>query len=693
MLRRLKIGARVNLLIAVPLLALLALTVVSYVSLDRASVRGDEYKELKTAEGLRSAIVPPKANLLRAWAAVNQLAVLVASPPSDLIDVEIVDTTADLKEARADYDAAVAEWRARPLDDTIMSAFERSATAGEAFFVKVDSKLIPAVDARDPARSLDAVDSLGDSYAVQKSLIARALDLVEKQVHSKEASTDKFVGTVTGLLAAAVGALLLIVATTAFFVRRSIVRPIHALSSQARKVAETDLPAAVHQIQSQAADAPMPTVEPFSTGTHDELAELSASFNSVQGAALELAAEQASAHRAVADNLVNIARRTQSLPGRSLTSLADMEQAERDPETLENLFHLDHLSTRMRRNARSLLVLAGADQNRLWSAPLPMGDAVRTAFSEIENYARVELGDVNVASVQGALAPDIAHLLAELLENATTFSPPSSPVMVVGRSLADGHQLAIIDYGIGMSLNELEEANVALHRQVDFAQTSSRMLGFQVVARIAARLNINVVLAQTAGATGVTAIVKLPSSVLEFRPAERAEEGTRDAASDSRQDLPAPLPVEPVSVAAAPAAFEAELASGGATGLDDAPFLTGSDLVVRPIQSAPSFQQIVLPPPTRPATYIDFGEPVFGLPADPAVSAPEIAPATTPAAVVTPAAAPSVATLPKRVRGAQLPDSGQAMDANQSFERPAEHVRSALSSLQRGTDLGRNNHE
>ena len=119
MLRRLKIGTRVNLLIAVPLVALLALTVVSYVSLQRASVRGDEYKELKTAEGLRSAIVPPSANLLRAWAAVNQLSVLVSSPVNDRTNLEIIDALTDLKSARTDYETTVADWRARPLDSTV----------------------------------------------------------------------------------------------------------------------------------------------------------------------------------------------------------------------------------------------------------------------------------------------------------------------------------------------------------------------------------------------------------------------------------------------------------------------------------------------------------------------------------------------------------------------------------------------
>jgi len=661
MLRRLKIGTRVNLLIAVPLIALLALTAVSYVSLQRASVRGDEYKELKTAESLRSAIVPPTANLLRAWAAVNQLSVLVSSPVNDRTNLEIIDALTDLKGARSDYESAVTDWRARPLDSKIKSAFEKSADAGNAFFAKVDSLLIPAVDARQPPETIAAVHSLGDSYAVQQSLISRALDLVQDQVVAKEKSTDRFVGNVGVLLAAAVGALLLIVLITAFLVRRSIVRPILALSNRARRVAETDLPSAVHQMQSQAADAPMPTVEAFSTGTHDELADLSASFNSVQSAALDLAAEQAAARRAVSDNLVNIARRTQSLLGRSLMSLSDMEQTERDPHTLENLFHLDHLSTRMRRNAQSLLVLAGAEQHRLWSVPLPIGDVVRAAFSEIENYARVELGDVGVASVQGALAPEIAHLLAELLENATTFSPPSAPVMVVGRSLPDGHQIAIIDYGIGMSPEELEEANEALHRHVEFTQSSSKMLGFQVVARIASRHGIDVVLAQTAGATGVTAIIKLPATVLEFRATDVTDEAAVAAASATLADLAPPSMSDPVL------ANTSELAMVGG----GAPFVAAADQTVRAIQSAPSLQPIRLPPPSRPS-HPDFGEPEFGA----GVEAP-----------------PGPGGLTKRVRGAQLPDLGVAPDPGPAFERPAEGVRSALSSLQRGTELGRQTNE
>lgn len=648
MLRRMKIGTRVNLLIAVPLLALLALTWVSYASLHRASVRGDNYKRLKAAEALHKDIALPPANLLHAWAAVNHISVLMSSPVNDRTDLEIVDALTDLKTARLDYDNAVAYWSTQSLDPVTRSAFDSSTHAGEAFFAGVDVELMPALETRDPAKVIAAVRSLGNDYAIQQVTIYRAQFVVDARVAEAEASTEDFVSRVIIILAAAVGTLLLICLITAFLVRRSIVKPILALSNRARRVADTDLATAVHRIQSMPADAPMPEIEKFSTGTHDELADLSDSFNSVQSAALDLAAEQATARRIVSDNLVNIARRTQSLLGRSLTSLADMEQAERDPQTLENLFHLDHLSTRMRRNAQSLLVLAGAEQNRLWSAPVPIGDVVRAAVSEIENYARVELGDLGVAGVQGALAPEVAHLLAELLENATSFSPPSSKLMVVGRSFPDGHQIAIVDYGIGMELPELEEANAALRRHSDFAKSSSRMLGFQVVARIANKHGIDVILAQTAGATGVTAIVKLPASVLDNRPAPVA-----DASA---------LPAPPAGAIFAP---DITVTAGHDSSNEWAMVGSGAPITTDPMQTASTVQ---------------------GVSALQTMSAMSV---SQPVQQAQPAAGP--VGLTKRVRGAQLPDLGVVAEPDPSYERPAEQVRNTLASLQRGTELGRQN--
>ena len=645
MLRKMKIGTRVNVLIAVPLLALMAFTAVSYVALQRASVRGSEYRQLKAAQALRSDIVAPPASLLEAWSVVNHIGVLVSSPVSDRTNIEIDDSLKQLVDARTKYEASVAYWRTQALAPATKRTFDSGAQSGAAFFASVDSVLLPAIQKRVPATVISAVRVLGDNFNVEQVFIDKSLGLVQARVAAGEASTDEFVTKVQLVLIAAVGALLLFCLAVAFMVRRSIVGPILALSSQARKVATSDLPDAVHQIQSLPADAPLPNIEPFRLDTNDELADLGACFNSVHNAALNLAAEQAQARRIVSENLVNIARRTQSLLGRSLTSLSDMEQGERDPDMLENLFRLDHLTTRMRRNAQSLLVLAGAEPNRMWSAAVPIGDVVRGAVSEIENYSRVEFGDLGAASVLGSLAPDIAHLLAELLENATTFSPPTTRVMVVGRAFVDGHQLAIVDYGIGMAAGEIVEANATLGRRSDFDTASSKMLGFQVVARIAARHGVQVLLAQTAGATGITAIVKIPLSVLDDRNAP-----AQPPAPEISQTPTLPPPIGQYGVHTPAPGPVATVPTAAPTGVEAAGTLTDAELWA-----------------------------MVGTPTGSSLAH------ATPAAAVT----SGVSGLAKRVRGAQLPDLGATSNDQAVVDRSAEQVKSSLASLQRGTDLGR----
>ena len=698
MLRKLKIGTRVNVLIAVPLIALIALAGVSFVSLQRSSVRGDEYKQLQVAEDLRTDLVPPRANLIAAWSSVAKIGVLVASPVTSRTTAEIQSELQKLDAARTDYFEAVEFWRNQPLPADQKAAFEGGAASGAVFFDKVDSLLLSAMAEKDVSITLSAVRAIEYDYNIQQIYIAQSLSLVQEEVSAREQSTDDFVGTVQLFILAAVGALLLALLIVAFFVRRSIVRPILALSAQARKAATTDLPEAVRQIQSLPADAPMPAIEMFHTETRDELADLSDSFNSVQSAALDLASEQAMARRVVSENLINIARRTQSLLGRSLGSLSDMEETERDPETLAKLFRLDHLTTRMRRNAQSLLVLADAEQNRLWSAPVPVGDVVRAALSEIENYARVDLGDLGDhgrVMVQGALAPDIAHLLAELLENATSFSSPSTKVMVVGRSIGNGHQLAIVDYGIGMSQDELDSANESLRKHADFGAESSKVLGFQVVARIAAKLGIQVVLANTAGATGITAIIKLPPEVFDSRvaPAVTASNGARVLPPPSSTDRNAQLPTPGTG---------ATTTALAATGVVERPAtvpeeITDADLwaIVEP-SGAASGPAPAAPPAAGVADTMPSVAVNTSVAATPSVTPARAAAPSMPSAASMAAAAnvANVGGLTKRVRGAQLPDLGSTASREDltSWERPADEVRSSLTSLQRGTDMARQRH-
>ena len=316
------------------------------------------------------------------------------------------------------------------------------------------------------------------------------------------------------VLAASAFGLVVMLAVVGALVRRSVVQPLREIAAQAQRVANQELPQAIRQVQRLDDSAEVAQLDPFAVRGNDEFTELAASLTTLQSTALESACEQVRARRTVAANLVNIGRRNQGLLERTLRFIGELERYERDPDALEHLFQLDHLTTRMRRQAQSLLVLAGATPNRLWSVPLDSGDVVRATLSQIEDYDRVQFGDVGAAHVLGAVTADIAHLLAELLENPTSFSPPSSEVRVVARTLAHAHVFTIIDYGVGMTEQALSTLNAQLAHVDGFDHQVSRMLGLQVVARLAARHSITVTLAQTAGGAGTTAVVELPTSLL-----------------------------------------------------------------------------------------------------------------------------------------------------------------------------------
>jgi signal transduction histidine kinase len=422
------------------------------------------------------------------------------------------------------------------------------------------------------------------------------------------------------------------------------------LAGQAKRVATRDLAEAVETVHNLPADAPVPRLEQFAVETNDELADLAASFTAVQDTAIDLAADQALARRTVSENLVNIARRSQTLLGRTLGFISTLEQTERDPEALDNLFRLDHLTTRMRRNAQSLLVLAGAEPTRLWSPPVPLGDVVRAALSEVENYGQVELGVLGDITVQGSVSSDVAHLLAELLENATSFSPPSSPVTVVGRAVPDGHQLAIFDYGIGMMSDELAEANHRLNEVSSFDRDANKMLGFQVIARLAARHGVKVMLTTTPGGSGVTAIVRLPRPVLDAGTGSVDSAPAVDLPAAGQQftaplSVPEPAPVPTVSFTPMTPEFEEQPVLAQASSAQ----VTSAFAALQPLAVRGGSTDTLEQPVTSPA------EP---------------------------------SGLPKRVKGAQLPDLGTAT-IEPDIVRPADEVRDTLASLQRGIDLGR----
>lgn len=656
MLRRLKIGGRVNMLIAVPLLALVAFAALSFVALQRVSVRGDEYKALKQAQDLRAATAPPPASLLESWAIVNHIGILGATIDGFTEDgVAIInEELVNLDVAQARFEESIAYWSQQDLDSRVgMRLIQIGGDQGDKFFRQVNEELKPAILAKAPQNVIKVIKSMEWRYDLQQTGVMRALEWSQPEVVARENSTDDYVGNVILFAGLATLALLVLTLLLSGMVRRSIIRPIRRLAAQAKSVATKDLPDVVQTVQDLPPDSPVPHLATFDVGTRDELADLGESFNSVQDAAVDLAAAQAIARRIVSENLVNIARRNQNLLGRTLGFISSLEQSERDPEALDNLFRLDHLTTRMRRNAQSLLVLAGAEPTRLWAPAVAIGDVVRAALSEVENYGQVELADLGDIGVQGQLASEVAHLLAELLENATSFSPPTSAVTVVGRAVPDGHQLAIFDYGLGMTAEDLADANRRLNQVSSFDRESSKMLGFQVVARLAARHDIKVMLTTTPGGSGVTAIVRLPKAILEVVGVPGNAVAPVVDVPAMAQRLSEPLPLT-VSVAAAPVMEQ------------------------RPTQMTDEALWEAMKAPEAHPTSASVA-PAVALTDSSALTLPALEPLTTQSG------------LTKRVRGAQMPELGSST-IEDAPPRPADEVRSTLASLQRGVELGRQRH-
>ena len=223
--------------------------------------------------------------------------------------------------------------------------------------------------------------------------------------------------------------------------------------------------------------------------------------------------EQAALRKSIGDLLHNLARRSQGLVDRQLELIDELERSEVDPDRLDELFRMDHLATRMRRNVENLIVLSGVDQRRRWSESVPLGDVVEAAVAEVEDYSRVQVAGVHDLTLSGQAASDVAHLLAELVENATSFSSPTTRVEVSGGPTGNGYVLEIEDHGIGMSDAELAEANRRLAEPLAADIAVSRMMGFHVVGRLAARHGIRVQL-RHCWFGGVAALVLLPAVLL-----------------------------------------------------------------------------------------------------------------------------------------------------------------------------------
>ena len=295
---------------------------------------------------------------------------------------------------------------------------------------------------------------------------------------------------------------------------RSVVGPLDRLATDAHDLAARRLPLAVNTLlDGRASD--VSTAAPVSVPLHSgsEIAAVAAALDQVRTAALTLATGQAALRRDTNESLVNLARRHQNLVRRQLALISRLEQDELDADLLADLFSLDHLATRMRRNAESLLVLVGQEPTRRWSEPVPVADLVRAAMSEVEDYPRVALGRIDEARFAGATAAELAHLLAELIENSLNFSPPHAAVRVGGWRDGDGYVIEVADRGLGMTASALAAANAKLDGSKSFDVAPTRLLGHHVVGRLAQRLGARVSL-ESAPNAGTTAAVRLPAALL-----------------------------------------------------------------------------------------------------------------------------------------------------------------------------------
>jgi len=349
--------------------------------------------------------------------------------------------------------------------------------------------------------------TVGDMQQVELSLaqkiVARAQSL---QTGAEQSALVNGIVTVVILL-------LVLVAT--LVVARSLVRPLRRLREGALDIATVQLPERVRKLGESPDPSMSLEVAPIDVVSADEIGQVARAFDQVHSEAVRLAGNEAMLRSSFNAMFVNLSRRSQSLIERLVRLIDSLEQNEDDPSRLANLFSMDHLVTRMRRNSENLLLLAGHETARKWSGPVPLADVARAATSEIEQYGRVALRIQPGIAVSGQAVSDVVHLLAEIIENATIFSPEDTPVHVSAQELTSGGVLIEVgDSGVGIPEARLAEMNWRLDNPPVIDVSVSRHMGLFAVARLAERHGVRVRL-RAGSPKGMTALVWLPDSVTE----------------------------------------------------------------------------------------------------------------------------------------------------------------------------------
>lgn len=440
-----------------------------------------------------------------------------------------------LRTTLAVQEALLRSIRPGTADQAVLAAAAQAAAEESVIHGQVQRGLSADAAARFTAATASAVDrravlqsSLASDRTAELSSLLLPIatesaglgDLVTETFSSLGTSisgqTDTARSTALRDTALVLGALLAALAV-ALTMARSLVSPVRRLHRAALDAAHQRLPDTIERVRTGEVVS-WESVEPVGIDTQEEIGQLAHAFDDMHRQAVRLAGEQAELRKQVSEMFMTLARRSQSMVELQLTVLEGLEANERDPQRLDELFRLDHLATRLRRNGENLQVLAGGNPARRDTGPISMVELLRGATSEVKDYRRVSLVTVPNGAVRAQAAADVVHILAELLENATRFSPPEEKVYLTADRGSDGGLLVeVVDHGLGMTAEDLEAVNQRLARGDTVSPETARRMGLFVVGRLAAIHGVTVRLRPTmtrAGRTGVTASVHLPGDLI-----------------------------------------------------------------------------------------------------------------------------------------------------------------------------------
>jgi signal transduction histidine kinase len=408
---------------------------------------------------------------------------------------------------------------------SVLVQLQSEIIAGENFFTPDQYRLYlaaqEAVTSRIGTQFLTqaAVDPNGAVALLNKATIFPALrsvavlgGFVENKIASDVVATttenrDSALRTAF-LVGGASLLLLLLVFALSIFMARAVARPLRRLTISADRIARA-AESELQRVADDEAEAARPIrLDPVDVAARDEIGDLARAFDRVQTTAVRLVERQVAGRRNVAQMFGHVGRRTQNLVGRQLALIDNLERRETDSDRLRELYRLDHMSSRLRRNASSLVVLSGGAGTNEHMAPLSLSDVVRLALGEIEDYTRVDVDVPEEILVVPSVVADLTLVLAELMENATSFSPPQVRVTVSAAELRGGARLAVVDHGLGLPPERLAEENARLTRRERLDLAPTEVLGLFVVGRLARRHGIEVTLTDTPDG-GVTAWIDL----------------------------------------------------------------------------------------------------------------------------------------------------------------------------------------